>query len=102
MITRVTPTDFASAATVEVESDARDNISAIHEIEEWAAGTGFQRTSEYALRQALVDGARRFRGVCFRMQEDERQAVLASQAQFLQRSQHIADVLHQGGDGVGR
>ena len=72
----VDPSDYAKASTIQVDSDAPDNRSAIREIEDWAAERGFLRTNEYYLRQAIRDGKRIFRGICYRYTEEEREAAV--------------------------
>ncbi|MGH7213513.1 MAG: hypothetical protein ACREIT_01935 [Tepidisphaeraceae bacterium] len=72
-ILQTDPADWRSSNTVQVDSTARDNMSAIREIDQWAADNGFHRVNEYWLRQVnLKDGTRVFRGICFRITEEER------------------------------
>jgi hypothetical protein len=96
-ITRTDPEDFRNATTVQVESNARDNFTAIDEVERWAADNGFVRTSEYSLRQVLVGGQRRFRGICYRVTAEERAAQEHAQRQMIDRG----DALMRGGAGGG-
>jgi len=72
-IVAVDPKDWAAANVVQVDSDAKDNPHAIDEIEEWAAKNGFARVNENWLRQILRNGHRVFRGVCYRLTEQEQQ-----------------------------
>lgn len=75
MIRKIDPADWKDAATVQIESDASENIVALREIEQWASEHGFARTTEYWLRQAITaDNVRVFRGICYRITPDERRA----------------------------
>lgn len=85
MITRIDPPKFGNVSTVQVESDAGNPWLAIDEIETWAAENGFVRTSEYHPRQVLVDGRRRFRGICYRISEEERSAVEDAHRRMIER-----------------
>jgi hypothetical protein len=74
-IQKVDPAHGRSASTVQVDSDAADNLEAKKEIDLWVRDNGFARTTEYWLRQAITDeGKRVFRGVCFRVGPEERRA----------------------------
>lgn len=72
------PVKLEEANTVQVDSDAADNRTALLEIEDWAAQHGFVRTDEYTLRQLLRDGKRMFRGTCYRMSPEEIAAASAT------------------------
>ena len=72
MIVKVDPGEWQASNTVQLDSDAPNNITAVREIEDWAAEHGFARTNEYWLRRALrPDGRTVFRGICFRIMPDE-------------------------------
>jgi hypothetical protein len=71
MIVKVDPPDAEHANIVQVDSDARDNMAAMREIEDWAEERGFVRTNEYWLRRVLVNGKTRFRGICYRLVDEE-------------------------------
>lgn len=59
--------------TVEVDSDAKDNLDAMREIDDWAFNNNFSRTNEYHLRVVIrEDGTRVFRGVCYRLTPEVR------------------------------
>ncbi len=73
-IVRVDPENWESANVVQVDSDARDNRQALLEVEAWAAEHGFVRTDEYWLRQIIRNDHWHFRGICYRLNEDERAA----------------------------
>jgi hypothetical protein len=76
MITRIDPQDWEHANVVQLDSDARDNMQAMREIEDWAFDHGFARTTEYHLRAAITDdNLRVFRGICYRLTRDERRAI---------------------------
>lgn len=90
MITRVDPPQFADAATVQLDSDAPNAWLALDEIEAWAAAHGFVRTSEYQPRQVLVGGERRFRGICYRITEEERAAIEESHRRMIDRGDALA------------
>lgn len=81
-IVRSDPPDFAHANVVQIDSDASENIDAIHEIDDWAARHGFARVSEYWLRRIVTrDGRRVFRGICYRLTDEERQSAEAASAE---------------------
>jgi len=71
------PTDLDRCNVVQVDSDAPTNAGAVIEIEEWAGSTqkGFVRTNEYWLRQIIRNGKRLFRGICYKLTDDERLAI---------------------------
>jgi hypothetical protein len=71
MITRIDPADFKNASTVQLDSDAGNPWLALDEIEEWASANGFVRTAVFHPRQVLIDGRRRFRGICYRLLAEE-------------------------------
>ncbi len=77
-IVAVDPEGWAAANVVQnvvqVDSDAKDNHEAILEIEDWAAENGFARINENWLRQIHRGGQRVFRGVCYRLTEEEQQS----------------------------
>lgn len=98
MITKIDPPDYGNASTVQIDSDSGNHWLATTEIEEWAAAHGFVRTSEYHLRQVLVDGRRRFRGVCYRITDEERRAAEDAQRQMIARGDALRDAL-QGQSG---
>jgi hypothetical protein len=97
MIVRVDPEDFEKSNVVQVDSNAGDNMAAIREIDDWAAEKGFSRTSEYSLRRIKSrDKGLVFRGICFRMTEDERKTLedenvaVEERMGRLPRTQHVA------------
>src|SRR5437879_5930266 len=65
------PVKFEEANTIQVDSDAGDNRTALMEIEQRAAERGFVRTNEYYLRQLIRGNQRLFRGICYRMTQEE-------------------------------
>jgi hypothetical protein len=93
MITQVDPPDFQRSSTVQVDSDAGNLWLAIEDIEDWASQHGFVRTGEYHLRQVLIDGRHRFRGVCYRISEEERAAIEATQREMADRGDGLRGVL---------
>lgn len=98
VITRIDPADFSHASTVQVESDVGNPWLALDEIEDWAAGHGFVRTSEYHPRQVLVDGQRRFRTVCYRMSDEELEAIEDAQRRMTERGDRLrGTVRHYAG-----
>jgi hypothetical protein len=95
-IQRVDPADWRNASTVQVESDAAHNLEALHEIEQWARDNGFARTTEYWLRQAVTpDGKRVFRGVCFRLDTEERRAAENIDRSVEERMSRMPVTLHR-------
>lgn len=93
MITRIDPEDVTNVSTVQIESDAGNPWLALDEIETWAAENGFVRTSEYHPRQVLVEGKRRFRGVCYRISEEERAAMELAQRQMIDRGNALRGIV---------
>ena len=67
------PQDWRHAESIQVDSDAADNMAAILEIDDWAAANGFVRESSYWLRRVRrrKDDRQVFRVVLFKMSEDE-------------------------------
>ncbi len=94
MITQIDPDKFANASTVQIESNAANPWLALDEIEEWAAAHGFVRTSEYHPRTVLVNGERRFRGICYRVTEEERAASEQAHQDMIARGDALR---HAGG-----
>ena len=89
MITRIDPEQYQRATTVQVESDAPTNVRAVEEVEDWAAANGFVRTSEFAMRRALVGGELRFRGICFRLTDEELAAAHHMQQRMIERGEAL-------------
>ena len=71
-IVKIDPAEWQNASVVQVESDAVNNIDALKEIENWAYQNGFARTTEYWLRHVRRDGQLIFRGICYRVDEEDR------------------------------
>jgi hypothetical protein len=71
-VVAVLPPDWEAqgATSVQVDSDAPDNRTALLEIENWSAEHAFARTSEYWLRPMLLGDRRVFRGFCFRLTDE--------------------------------
>ena len=65
------PKNWRRTNTVQVFSDAPDNPTAVAEIEQWAAERGFARSSEYWLGRARTEHGDVFRGLCFRITDQE-------------------------------
>lgn len=70
-IVKTDPSETGSTNVVQLDSDAESNREAIHEIEEWASQNGFARVNEAWLRQVRRNGKRYFRGICYRLTEEE-------------------------------
>ena len=101
MITRIDPERFETANTVQLDSDAANNMAAIIEIDAWADANGFNRTSEYSLRQIRAGGKRYFRGVCFRIDEEERRSADIAHEEFVRRGDAFRDAVRaRSGEGV--
>jgi hypothetical protein len=78
-IIRSDPENFDLANVVQVDSDAPENIQAIHEIDEWASQHGFARVNDYWLRRIITSSGKRvFRGVCYRITEEEKKSIDAA------------------------
>jgi hypothetical protein len=67
------PADWESleASTVQIDSDAPDNKTAIEEIEAWASQHGYARVNEYWLRPIIRNNKKIFRGICYRLDSEE-------------------------------
>lgn len=71
-IAGIDPSNWENANVVQIDSDAADNQQAVDEIEDWAADHRFARVNEYWLRPIVrQDGRRVFRGVCYRLTQEE-------------------------------
>lgn len=88
-ITKIDPAGFDQANSVLIDSDAPTNAQAIQEIDAWAAAHGFARTTEYWLRTVVSGGRQRFRGVCYRLTDEER----AGTEQYLREVQESSQRL---------
>ena len=73
MIEVYEPKDWQEAESIQVDSDAADNMAAILEVDEWAASNGFVRESAYWLRRVRRrrDQKQVFRVVLFKLSEEE-------------------------------
>lgn len=73
MIDIYEPRDWQQAESIQVDSDAADNMSAIHESDEWAEANGFVRESSYWLRRVRRrrDDKLVYRVVLLRLSDDE-------------------------------
>ena len=90
MIIRVDPESWNQSKLVQLDSDALDNMTAVREMEDWAAEHGFARTNEYWLRRALTtEGKRVFRGICFRLMPDELAAATSESNEIEQRMRRM-------------
>lgn len=78
MVVSWDPKTLEGANVVQVDSDASDNTQAIREIDDWAEQQGFVRSSEYWLRPLLREGKKLFRGVCYRISNEEIEAANAT------------------------
>lgn len=87
----IDPPKWAELAlnVVQIDSDASENREAILEIDGWAAENGFARVNENWLRQIFREGKRFFRGVCYRLTEEEQR----SSSSVCQRHQELLDEL---------
>src|SRR5688500_16219300 len=88
-ITLIDPPDFQNASTVQIDSDAEDAWLAVEAIENWAAQNEFVSIGEFHPRQVLVDGRRRFRGICYRISDEERAAMESAQRQMAERGDRL-------------
>lgn len=89
MISKVDPSTFDSASTVQIDCDAANQWLAMDEIEDWAAAHGFVRTGEFPLRQVLLDGKRYFRAIGYRMSDEERIAIEMSHDEMVRRAEGL-------------
>jgi len=95
-IQKVDPADWRNASTVQVDSDAADNLEALKEIGRWAWENGFAPTTEYWLRQAITnEGKRLFRGICFRISPEERRATDEMNRQVEERLSRMPVTFHR-------
>ena len=75
-IVRIDPPNPDAVNVLQVDSDAADNRQAMREIDDWAAERGFVRTNEFWLRRVRTrDGKNVFRGICYRIEVDERETI---------------------------
>jgi transposase-like protein len=88
-IVAVTPANWEEVGLVQIDSDAPSNAAAVVEIEDWAAEHGMVRTNEYWLRQLNRGNQRLFRGICYRVTEEER----ASRLERLRRIEERVDAM---------
>ena len=95
----IDPAEWENANVVQIDSDSSNNAEAVIEIENWAHQHGFARTNEYWLRQARRDGKMRFRGICFRVAEDEQEVLQERQQQIEARAMRIEAAL-RGAEGA--
>ena len=73
-IVKIDPPEWEKFNVVQIDSDAPDNTRAIIEMEDWASEHGFARTNEYWLRKVRTGDRTVFRGICFRLTEEERRS----------------------------
>ncbi len=93
MITRIDPLDFENSSMVQIDSDAGNMWLAIEDVEDWASSHGFVRTNEQTLRPVLLDGKLRYRGICFRISDEERAAADFSQRMMIERAERLRGVI---------
>ncbi len=80
----------ASIDVVQIDAEAASNRDAVGDIEDWAAEHGFARVNEYFLRRIRrKDGRIVFRGVCYRLTEEERRS---SEAECQSHMQTLASL----------
>lgn len=89
------PAEWREANIVQLDSDAASNDVAIEEIEAWAAENGFARINETWLRQILRGGRRVFRGVCYRLTDEERQSRTALMERHDAARESLPRTLHR-------
>ena len=85
-IVKIDPADWQHANVLQIDSDAPNNLEAVKEIESWSYQNGFARTPEYWLRRARRNGQMLFRGICFRVAEDELEVLVERQQQVEARA----------------
>jgi hypothetical protein len=73
-IVSIDPADWGTSNTIQLDSDAPGNREAIIEMDEWAAENGFARINEQWLRRIQRGGRQLYRGVCYRLTEEEQQS----------------------------
>jgi hypothetical protein len=91
-IVNTDPLEWDRVNTLQVDSDAQDNASAIAEINRWAAERGFARTNEYWLRRVRTNNGMIFRGICYRVTDDERATARERLGEAAERRRRIADI----------
>ena len=94
-IVKVDPEDWVTSNTVQLDSDAPSNREAILEIDEWAAEHGFARVNEHWLRRILRGGRQFFRGVCYRLTEEEQQSSSAACQMSAEALSQLPETTHQ-------
>lgn len=90
MVVQTQPEETDDAPVVMVSSDASDNISAIHEIDQWARDHGFVRSSEYHLgRRQTAEGKMLFASPCYRLDESFKRAADTDLARIRERRERM-------------
>ena len=90
-IVRVDPPDPTGASLVQVDSSSGNLWLAIAEVDGWAVEHGFVRTNEFHLRQVLVEGHRRYRGICYRPTAEEAAAADQAQQEMISRADRLPE-----------
>jgi hypothetical protein len=89
----------AGVDVVQVDSDAAENIAAIGDIENWCEQHGFARVNQYWLRTIVrPDGKRVFRGVCYRLTDEERQSAEAANREHERQVMQMPVTPHRAGE----
>ena len=88
-IVSVDPPDPTDVSLVQVDSSAGNFWLAIAEINAWAADHGFIRTSEFQLRQVMIGGRVRFRGICYRPTTEEADAAEHAHRAMIARADQL-------------
>lgn len=87
-IAKIDPVDWKNANIVQLDIDASNNMEAIEALDQWASENGFARVRENFLRIVIPGNGRRvFRGACYRITAEERDAVTYEMDQIAKRAQ---------------
>lgn len=75
-IVKIDPNNWTKANVVQVDVDAPNNAEAIEALDSWAVANGFARVRENFLRVIMLSGGDRvFRGACYRVTAEEKNAI---------------------------
>jgi hypothetical protein len=90
-ITKIDPKEWKKANIVQIDVDAKDNWEAIEALESWAGDHGFARVHENFLRLIIrSNGSRVFRGACYKLTKEEKNAVHYETRKIAARARIIA------------
>ena len=98
-IVRIDPAEWQNANVLQLDSNAPTNQAAMLEMDQWAYENGFARTNEYWLRRIRRDNQMIFRGICYRVEEEEHATQMATLQESETRAMRI-EVALRGAEGA--